>query len=227
VIAPAAAAPAEASTDIKRLTDEYNNATQAFFQPWRDAKAKGETYKLDYTKHPRIEYAKKFQALAEKHAGQDAALDAWVMVLRCGGNRDKVAAVVMRDHIKSKGMTNVIGSLRYASNGDALMMKIIQESPHRDVQGFAMLMRGETMLRNGHADAEAVLMEVVKHYGDVKIYGGRMTAGKKAEGNLFEARKLAIGKTAPDIEGEDIDGVMFKLSDYRGKVVLLDFWGDW
>ena len=36
-----------------------------------------------------------------------------------------------------------------------------------------------------------------------------------------------IGSQAPEIEGEDIDGVAFKLSDYRGKVVVLDFWGDW
>jgi peroxiredoxin len=40
-------------------------------------------------------------------------------------------------------------------------------------------------------------------------------------------RFLLPGKMAPDIEGEDIDGKRFKLSDYRGKVVLLDFWGDW
>lgn len=38
---------------------------------------------------------------------------------------------------------------------------------------------------------------------------------------------LNIGQRAPEIEGEDIDGVAFKLSDYRGKVVVLDFWGDW
>jgi len=36
-----------------------------------------------------------------------------------------------------------------------------------------------------------------------------------------------IGNQAPEITGEDIDGVAFKLSDYRGKVVVLDFWGDW
>ena len=34
----------------------------------------------------------------------------------------------------------------------------------------------------------------------------------------------AEGRQAPDIEGEDQDGKRFKLSDYRGKVVLLDFW---
>ncbi len=48
-----------------------------------------------------------------------------------------------------------------------------------------------------------------------------------AERELFEIRNLAIGKVAPEIEGEDIDGVDFKLTDYRGKVVVLDFWGHW
>ncbi len=36
-----------------------------------------------------------------------------------------------------------------------------------------------------------------------------------------------VGNLAPEIEGADLDGVPFKLSDYRGKVVMLDFWGDW
>jgi thiol-disulfide isomerase/thioredoxin len=36
----------------------------------------------------------------------------------------------------------------------------------------------------------------------------------------------AIGTLAPEIEGEDLDGETLKLSDYRGKVVLLDFWGE-
>ena len=32
------------------------------------------------------------------------------------------------------------------------------------------------------------------------------------------------GDRAPEITGIDGDGADFKLSDYRGKVVLLDFW---
>ena len=36
-----------------------------------------------------------------------------------------------------------------------------------------------------------------------------------------------INVLAPEIEGPDMDGKTFKLSDYRGKVVVLDFWGDW
>jgi len=48
-----------------------------------------------------------------------------------------------------------------------------------------------------------------------------------AEDKAKDMAPPAIGKPAPEIEGEDIDGNPFKLSDYRGKVVVLDFWGNW
>jgi len=38
---------------------------------------------------------------------------------------------------------------------------------------------------------------------------------------------LISGKPAPDIRGVDAGGQSFQLSDYRGKVVLLDFWATW
>jgi cytochrome oxidase Cu insertion factor (SCO1/SenC/PrrC family) len=38
---------------------------------------------------------------------------------------------------------------------------------------------------------------------------------------------LQVGQRAPEIEGEDVDGKRFKLSDFKGKVVVLDFWGFW
>lgn len=41
------------------------------------------------------------------------------------------------------------------------------------------------------------------------------------------AAGIDVGRVAREIEGEDIDGHRFRLSDYRGKVVLLDFWGNW
>ena len=53
------------------------------------------------------------------------------------------------------------------------------------------------------------------------------TVAEKAEPELFGLRHLSVGKVAPDIEGQDQDGVKFKLSDYRGKVVLLDFWSEY
>jgi cytochrome oxidase Cu insertion factor (SCO1/SenC/PrrC family) len=72
-------------------------------------------------------------------------------------------------------------------------------------------------------EAEALFEQAAEKYGDVKLPDGG-TVGEKAKAELFEVRHLAVGKEAPDIEGEDQDGKKFKLSDYRGKVVLLDFW---
>jgi hypothetical protein len=75
----------------------------------------------------------------------------------------------------------------------------------------------------GVKEIEAVLEQSAKKYGDVKLPGGG-TVAERARAELFEIRHLSVGKEAPDIEGEDQDGKRFKLSEYRGKVVLLDFW---
>ncbi|HKB35126.1 MAG TPA: redoxin domain-containing protein, partial [Gemmataceae bacterium] len=86
---------------------------------------------------------------------------------------------------------------------------------------IAMLLRQER--EQAIKEIEAVLEQSARKYGDVKLPGGEAVAAR-ANAELFEIRHLSVGKQAPDIEGEDQDGKRFKLSDYRGKVVLLDFW---
>lgn len=41
------------------------------------------------------------------------------------------------------------------------------------------------------------------------------------------AEKVAIGKMAPEITAQTPDGKVLKLSDYKGKYVLVDFWASW
>ena len=38
---------------------------------------------------------------------------------------------------------------------------------------------------------------------------------------------LSKGNLAPPLEGSDIDDKKIRLSDYRGKVVIVDFWATW
>jgi AhpC/TSA family len=77
-------------------------------------------------------------------------------------------------------------------------------------------------------EVESLFVRAANDYSDVEIpvtyFGSGGTVGEKAEAELFQIRHLAVGKEAPEIEGEDQDGKPFKLTDYRGKVVLLDFW---
>ncbi len=55
----------------------------------------------------------------------------------------------------------------------------------------------------------------------------KRTLAQAAEANLNEMHNLTEGKPAPEIVGLDMDGTPRKLSDYRGKVVALVFWGTW
>ncbi len=52
-----------------------------------------------------------------------------------------------------------------------------------------------------------------------------MSGREFAAGARFEMGRLRVGMVAPDFEATDQHGERFKLSDYRGRVVLLDFWG--
>ena len=63
---------------------------------------------------------------------------------------------------------------------------------------------------------------------DLEIELAQKSMSSRARGSykseLYELRHLSKGKLAPEIRGQDQDGRPFRLSDYRGKVVLLYFW---
>jgi thiol-disulfide isomerase/thioredoxin len=52
----------------------------------------------------------------------------------------------------------------------------------------------------------------------------KATIGIQAAEELGECEHLSVGKPAPNIEGEDLDGQKLDLKTYRGKVTLLTFW---
>ena len=71
-----------------------------------------------------------------------------------------------------------------------------------------------------------------------RVQGGRIDSsgeGQSADYRLaevvkpliYEAENLSVGRVAPDIVGKGVDGKEFKLSDYRGSVVVVDFFADW
>jgi AhpC/TSA family len=69
--------------------------------------------------------------------------------------------------------------------------------------------------------AEPLFARIVDKYADIK------PIARPAEDRLYVLQHLSIGKEAPIISGKDADGKEFKLSDYRGKVVVIDFWATW
>ena len=75
------------------------------------------------------------------------------------------------------------------------------------------------------AEAEKLYEQFITAAGSGK--GGRRSPVEMAKRELYDLRYLSVGKVAPETEGEDVDGQKLKLSDYRGKVTAIVFWGDW
>jgi peroxiredoxin len=79
-------------------------------------------------------------------------------------------------------------------------------------------------------ESESLYQRVIDEFGDVKSKSAAVLPFVDVEGTLGASARtelpLSIGRVAPEIEGEDLDGKHFKLSDYRGKVVVLNFWNE-
>jgi hypothetical protein len=129
------------------------------------------------------------------------------------------------------------------ASAKALIEAVFKQNPDRTARGqavIALAWEANSAFRVAEsqhkpdvdrlaAEAEQRFEAVLKDYADCPrlIRENAGTLGESARSDLFDLRNLRIGKPAPDIGGEDLDGSKFKLSDYRGKVVVLDFWGDW
>jgi hypothetical protein len=66
---------------------------------------------------------------------------------------------------------------------------------------------------------------MLKSYGSATVEETKLS--EIATKELFALRHLSVGKLAPEITGQDIHGKPMKLSGFRGKVVMLTFWGHW
>ena len=193
--------------------------------------------------------------LVKDNLDDEAAFEALVWASANGSEkvRDTVVDVLLDKFIESEDLAGFCTTLsrRMANqqSEDASEKKLQKQSPHKPVQAAAkygligmyqnMFRYQEYAKKNpdmdipefiAQFDADSVDMEelyqdLADNYGELS-YGNR-NYKELAERALFEIRYLSIGKVAPDIEGSDLDGEDFKLSDYRGKVVVLDFWGDW
>jgi hypothetical protein len=237
--------PLTPQEQYKALLKEHAEAMKAYQEAMQKATTPEDKRKVREDKYPNL--APKFLELAEKHPKAPIAVDAlaWVVQNDRGGSEDspraRAVAILLKEHVQSEKMGPVCQSLAQSGDKDAadLLRAILDKNTHKSVQGLACLSlaqhlkgRAEGMAESQAEEAEKLRKESEElferagaKYASVKLGSGTVGATAKAE--LFELRHLSIGREAPDIVGQDADGKKFKLSDYKGKVVLLDFWGNW
>lgn len=236
-----------ASADLQKkldsIVERYEKVQQDYKKALRAADEE-ERAKLE-EKQPGEEFVDEFRSLAVEAKGSEVAAKSWMYVADLGvdfGRKDdalKALDTLVAEHVTSPALENLpdmiaggLGRFMGKEKTESTLRTLAEKSPHKTIQAASLYSVASTMLRDKKASPERTaearkLMERVQ-----KDYAGVKNARKQeyaamAEATLFEIDNLQIGKVAPDFEVTDENGVKFKLSDYRGKVVVIDFWGNW
>jgi hypothetical protein len=141
--------------------------------------------------------------------------------------------------MKPARLVNLCQQLKYSNESEKLLRFLYEKDKRAEVRGVACLILAQVLEGSAnrlaasdakgaekmHKESERLLKEAADKYAGVEV-PSEGTVGRKAESVLFDSRQLSVGKAAPEIKGVDQDGKQFKLSDYKGKVVLLDFWSE-
>jgi peroxiredoxin len=145
----------------------------------------------------------------------------------------KAVELILKDHITSDRLIDppILQIMENSTAAEKLMRGVLEKNPHHAVQAQACLRLGQIVKGKSAAapqqaatlakEAESLFERTADKYADVK------KVAEVAKAELFEMHHLAIGKVLPDIRGKDGDDKEFKLSDFRGKVVVLSFWAEW
>jgi len=229
----ASARDASARSKMRKLRDTAKRPAAA-------DEARREMRELTATvKRPRpSDWAVKFKAGAEEYAGTDGAVPFLVWLVSRGGPDhagDALDTIVVK-HSASAHVADLLGSFRsigrIVGRGKVRVAAtaIIENNPNKQIKAEAYYGRAMNWGKLQGRTAVLTDEEKVKKAADIAacIKADPESIGAlRANAPTFVKERLQIGMVAPDIEGEDFDSVSFKLSDYRGKVVVLDFWGDW
>lgn len=144
----------------------------------------------------------------------------WVIELNPRTNRKtkKAFAIIADQFLDQPGITDLLTE----KTDKEFLETVLAENEDAEVKVVARFLMA---LKDRDEEVrEKVLKELLAEHADVVYRGKKM---KKHIAGPLAALRFRVGKVAPDIEGPDTDGVEFKLSDYRGKIVVVDFWGDW
>jgi len=179
-----------------------------------------------------IDYAQQFWDLAQRHPDDPMAYASlrWIASLVDDPQwRDRALVKMAEDYSDREELGQLCVRMmdQKPTDGAIRFLETLSEkSTHRQVRAIATLALASSLAQadpdqRDNARIEQLYETVIEEYSDLS------DLAQFAEDQLFVFRHLSIGSEAPDIVGEDLDGQPFKLSDYRGKVVMLDFWGDW
>lgn len=234
---PPASAQAPAQSEYDALRVDYAKAEEAWTQSVRAAAADLEKRRQLAKQHPAREFAARFQALLDKGEARAMLWQATTIEHR-EEDRAKISEYKRSAFLKlietqsdapwCTDIPNQLSLQRAWIDTEFVLAQLeafAARTKNREAAAVALLkcygIRSGFSSSGDQAEKAAQLRDTLKsEYKDT-------ATGKRLLEEEFRLQHLVPGKPAPDFKAQDVDGVEFKLSDYKGKVVLLDFWGFW
>jgi peroxiredoxin len=239
--------PAERAAAIKR---DHAALEKSFYQELVTVRRDREKVIDANAKYNEVakKHATVLQTLIKDHPTDPAALDAAITLV--GDVRyplgDEIAQLVLDHHFASDKMGQLCFHLDSRGN-EPWAVRILEacakNHSQKNVRGQATFALGDSYrwvarpFGEPPQDAEKLLekakshyQQVVDNYADVSTPDGKWNLGVRAKHELIRLRNLPnlrLGRPAPAISGKDLDGNTLTLEDYRGKVVVVVFWGSW
>ena len=235
---------------IAGLQAEFKARQDAYYAALRKEKrgTPGYTAAEEEFKTFRKAFAKRGLALVQGDPKASGAFELLAQLLSASELTVDIAKLIEHHFLSHPEAGRITTTLYFAPipEGEKLLEALRKRSPHPKVRGQATYWQAKRIMEGFSAyttrpipsaqqpaaakKCVALLEEVIARYPTAFTLYKEVTAGEKAKQELAGAKNLLnlrLGAVAPEIQGDDPDGKRFKLSDYRGTVVMLDFWGNW
>ncbi len=243
---------ARADEGFDQLRKQAAQARKDYMRAFNNAsKSTGnDTTTIDSSKlpgDPMQAFVEKFKQYADAHQSQPEAVDALIEIIEhpativTSDPRPSVRWAVerlTRDHATDPRMKGIIQNLtvewRMAGRDPVMHLfeAIARSNPEPAVaeearmaipavpywEGFCYGPEAPSAAaEKSMAEAREGFMSIIEASPDSRI-------ASRAKRYVFEIDHLQVGMTAPDFAGRDADGRTLRLSDFRGKVVVVYFW---
>jgi peroxiredoxin len=229
------------ATEIRGIIDEYENSVRANTQKLIAANTEEEKNKFRASIPSAGPYATKMMALVQANLDKPDVVKGvnWLVTGASSFPEGQEALKMLGTTFADRaGIAESVKQLEYQGlPAEPVLKAVIEKNKNREEKAAALYALGAIHFKNfdASADRESAKASKIKalecfgqltaDYFDVTIQGFKLS--DFVAKMLFEMMNLQVGCEAPEIEGKDADGVPFKLSDYRGKYVIVIFWGGW
>jgi thiol-disulfide isomerase/thioredoxin len=235
---PPARAKAKAETKKDDRQAQLNEMIQDFMKARKEAAAAfraaktAEEEKGAREKGPKeADFLPRIHKLIAGGAKDDVAAEAVAFAVFGLESKDEKVFDALRAFAKTETIRRFVQMATTGAPDTAkpVLERVLAENPSKDLKGMACYALGVMALEKpdgkGAKEAEAYFGRVEKEFADVE--DGPRTLGELAKGSLFEMHYLQVGMPAPPAESKDLKGQKASLADYKGQVVVLDFWATW